>query len=209
MSYLATTCTTTEIDAEITRKWADSSNTYFTTDDVKSARNNAIIGLYPKFKLKSYDETLVTLDATNEYSLPAAISAVGDDSVVAMAIDGVFKPDYEVWNGKLITPRYSGFWGTPGVKIRLYYTKPFTVPADGATLDVPPLLQPLVVLKSCITLVDKKLVEANKGLSAHYYALKRQWQTEADRMEADLEGYQKSLSVAGEMQYDGGHGRLS
>jgi len=208
MAYLATTCTTTEIDAEITRKWADSTNSYFTVADVKSARNNAIINLYTTFRLKATDASLSTVITTNVYSLPSAITSIGDDSVVAMDIDHVIRTDYEIWNGKLITPR-NGNWSTSGSTITLYYTKPFTVPADGATLDVPAILQPLVVLRACIELVDKKLVEANKTLSAHFYSLKRQWITEAEKLEARIESNQKYFAVSGEIQYDGGHGRIS
>jgi hypothetical protein len=203
MSYLATTCTPAEIDAVIAAKLSDSSNNYWSSAEVTAARNTAILGLYPQFRLKATDVTLSTSVSTNIYDLPAEITAVGDDCIVAMDIANVIKTDWTVWNGKLMTPRL-GNWGVAGKTIRIYYTKPFTSPPS-TTLDVPPILQPLVTLRACIELVDKKLIEANKELSAHWYSLKRQWISEAEKLAADIESNQKYFTVAGEMQFDGGH----
>jgi len=204
MAYLATTCTPAELDAQISTKLADSGNLYWSASEISDARNHAVLGLYPRFRLKAKDISLTSSVSTNSYTLPAAITAVGDDAVVAVDINGVIVTDWEVWNGTLYSPR-QGVW-TVAKTIAVYYTKPFTVPVS-TTTDVPPVLQPLVVLRACLELVDKKIMEANKGLSAHWFQLKRQWANEAEQIASSVEANQKYFNVAGEILYDGGHGK--
>lgn len=206
MAYLATTCTPAEIDAKISSKLADSSNSYWTADEVEDARNEAIAELWPKFRLKDTDTSLDTSTTTNKYTVPAEVAAYGDDAIIAIDVNGVIITDWEVWNGTIISPR-QGLWSADK-EMTLYYIKPFTSP-PGDTLDVPPTLQPLVVMKSAIKLIDKKLIEANKELSSHWYGLKRQWLGEATKMEAEIESLQKTFMVAGEVLYDGGHGVIT